>query len=153
MDPVVIVGLARTPIGGFMGDLRAISAPNLGAAAVRSALERARLPGDAVDEVLIRGLVLVGRIDYVSNLKRRLSPKQADAGCEDEHHPRHERAARKPRAGDHHHRRAGCLRRQMIGDRTHDTGRHRDQQNHRQREKYQALQSTSLTGERWRGES
>ncbi len=60
MDPVVIVGLARTPIGGFLGDLRAISAPNLGAAAVRSALERARLPGDAVDEVLMGNVLAAG---------------------------------------------------------------------------------------------
>ncbi|MBX6322746.1 MAG: acetyl-CoA C-acetyltransferase, partial [Rhodospirillaceae bacterium] len=42
-DPVVIVGAARTPIGAFQGELRAKSAPELGAAAIRAALERAGL--------------------------------------------------------------------------------------------------------------
>lgn len=60
MDPVVVVGLARTPIGGFMGDLGAFSAPELGAAALRSALERARLQGGDVDEVLMGNVLSAG---------------------------------------------------------------------------------------------
>jgi acetyl-CoA acetyltransferase len=39
-DPVVVVGAARTPIGGFLGELKDISAPALGAAAIRAALAR-----------------------------------------------------------------------------------------------------------------
>ena len=35
-DPIVIVGLARTPMGGFQGELGPLSAPQLGAAAIRS---------------------------------------------------------------------------------------------------------------------
>ncbi len=50
---VAIVGAARTPIGRYGGTLRATHPAALGAAAARAALERATLPSDAVDEVLI----------------------------------------------------------------------------------------------------
>ncbi|MNO71897.1 Acetyl-CoA acetyltransferase [compost metagenome] len=52
-DPIVIVSAARTPMGGFLGDFKDVSAANLGAAAVRAAVERARLnPGEVDDAVL-----------------------------------------------------------------------------------------------------
>jgi acetyl-CoA C-acetyltransferase len=56
-DPIVIAGAARTPIGGFQGDLKDATAPELGAAAIRASVERASIPYDAVDEVLM-GCVL-----------------------------------------------------------------------------------------------
>jgi len=56
-DPVVIVGAARTAIGGFLGDFKDVPAPGLGAAAIRAALERAGVAADGVDEVLM-GCVL-----------------------------------------------------------------------------------------------
>ncbi|PXW93998.1 acetyl-CoA C-acetyltransferase [Sphaerotilus hippei] len=56
-DPVVIVSAARTPLGAFQGDLAALSAPQLGAVALRAAVERAGLPAAQVDEVLM-GCVL-----------------------------------------------------------------------------------------------
>ncbi len=56
-DPIVIVGMARTPMGGFQGDLSAVSSPELGAAAIRGAIEIAGLNGDDIDEVLM-GCVL-----------------------------------------------------------------------------------------------
>ncbi|WP_028240217.1 acetyl-CoA C-acyltransferase [Stutzerimonas azotifigens] len=56
-DPVVIVGIARTPMGAFLGDLAPLSAPQLGAAAIRAAVERSGLAAGAVDEVLF-GCVL-----------------------------------------------------------------------------------------------
>lgn len=56
-DPVVIVGTARTPIGGFQGELKGATAPDLGAAAIRAALQRSRVDADAVDEVVF-GCVL-----------------------------------------------------------------------------------------------
>lgn len=56
-DPIVIAGAARTPIGGFQGDLKDATAPELGATAIRASLERATLPGEAVDEVFF-GCVL-----------------------------------------------------------------------------------------------
>ncbi|UTW45086.1 acetyl-CoA C-acyltransferase [bacterium SCSIO 12696] len=56
-DPIVIVGMARTPMGGFQGDFSAVSATELGATAIRAALERSGLQPDQVDEVLM-GCVL-----------------------------------------------------------------------------------------------
>jgi len=40
-DPVVIVGVARTPMGGFAGDFASLAASDLGAVAIRAAVERA----------------------------------------------------------------------------------------------------------------
>src|SRR5437763_3591094 len=57
MREVVIVGSARTPIGAFQGELGSIPAPQLGATAIRAALERARVSPDAVGEVYM-GCVL-----------------------------------------------------------------------------------------------
>ncbi len=56
-DPIVIVSAVRTPMGGFQGDLKGLTAPQLGAAAIRAAVERAGIAHDAVDEVLF-GCVL-----------------------------------------------------------------------------------------------
>lgn len=56
-DPIVIVSAVRTPMGGFQGDLKGLTAPQLGAAAIRAAVERAGIATDAVDEVLF-GCVL-----------------------------------------------------------------------------------------------
>ena len=56
-DPVVIVSVARTPMGGFQGDFKGLTAPQLGAAAIRAAVERAGVPADGVEEVLF-GCVL-----------------------------------------------------------------------------------------------
>ncbi|MEQ7921554.1 acetyl-CoA C-acyltransferase [Xanthomonas sp. WHRI 1810A] len=57
MDPVVIVSAVRTPMGGFQGDLKTLTAPQLGAAAIRAAVERAGLGPADIDEVLF-GCVL-----------------------------------------------------------------------------------------------
>lgn len=57
VDHIVIVGAARTPMGGFQGELAGVTASELGASAIKAALERAGLKGDAVDEVLM-GCVL-----------------------------------------------------------------------------------------------
>ncbi|SES85741.1 thiolase family protein [Stigmatella erecta] len=54
---VVIVGAARTPIGAFQGSLSKLTAPQLGAVAIKAALERAGVKPDAVQEVLM-GCVL-----------------------------------------------------------------------------------------------
>lgn len=57
MDPVVIVGAARTPMGGFQGAFSDLSAADLGAVALGEALWRAGVPAEDVDEVLM-GCVL-----------------------------------------------------------------------------------------------
>ncbi len=56
-DPIVIVSAARTPMGGFQGELKGFTAPELGAAAIRAAVERAKLAPEAVEEVIM-GCVL-----------------------------------------------------------------------------------------------
>ncbi|MFJ4140910.1 acetyl-CoA C-acyltransferase [Pseudomonas fragi] len=56
-DPVVIVSAARTPMGGFQGDFKGLTAPQLGAAAIRAAVERAGVGDNGVEEVLF-GCVL-----------------------------------------------------------------------------------------------
>jgi acetyl-CoA C-acetyltransferase len=56
-DPIVIVAAKRTPIGAFQGVLSGATAPQLGAAAVRAAIEASGLKGDDVSEVIM-GCVL-----------------------------------------------------------------------------------------------
>jgi acetyl-CoA C-acetyltransferase len=56
-DSIVIVGAARTPLGGFQGKLKAVTAPELGATAIRAALERSGLKDKLPDEVFM-GCVL-----------------------------------------------------------------------------------------------
>lgn len=56
-DPIVIVGQARTPIGGLLGDLSGVSATALGSAAIAAAVSRAGLEPGAIEE-LIMGCVL-----------------------------------------------------------------------------------------------
>ncbi len=56
-DPIVIVSAVRTPMGDFQGELKSLTAPQLGAAAIRAAVERAGISADSVEEVLF-GCVL-----------------------------------------------------------------------------------------------
>jgi acetyl-CoA C-acetyltransferase len=56
-DPIVIVSAARTPMGGFQGELKGFAAPELGAAAIRAAVERAKIKPEDVQEVIM-GCVL-----------------------------------------------------------------------------------------------
>src|SRR5262245_54637203 len=56
-DPIVIVSVARTPMGGFQGELKGFTAPELGAAAIRAAVERAKIRPEDVSEVIM-GCVL-----------------------------------------------------------------------------------------------
>jgi acetyl-CoA C-acetyltransferase len=56
-DPIVIVSVARTPVGAMMGELSGLAATDLGAAAIRAALERSGLKAEQVQEVIM-GCVL-----------------------------------------------------------------------------------------------
>ena len=60
-DRIVIVSAARTPIGGLLGDLSSLSAHQLGAIAVKAAVERAGITGDAVNEVLLGNCLMAGQ--------------------------------------------------------------------------------------------
>ena len=60
-DPIVIVGAARTPMGGFQGDFSSLTASDLGAVAIKAAVERARiLPAD-VQELLFGNCLMAGQ--------------------------------------------------------------------------------------------
>ncbi|HGM5579397.1 TPA: acetyl-CoA C-acyltransferase [Pseudomonas putida] len=56
-DPIVIVSAVRTPMGGLQGDLKSLSAPQLGSVAIRAAVERAGIDAASVEQVLF-GCVL-----------------------------------------------------------------------------------------------
>ena len=56
-DPVVIVGLARTPMGAFQGAFSSVTAPQLGAAAIKAAMEEAGVAADKVEQTIM-GCVL-----------------------------------------------------------------------------------------------
>ena len=56
-DPIVIVGAARTPMGAFQGELKEFAAAELGAVAIRAAVERAGIEAEEVEEVIM-GCVL-----------------------------------------------------------------------------------------------
>jgi len=60
-DPVVIVSAARTPIGALLGELSGRPAWDLGAVAIAAALQRAGVPRDAVDEVLMSNVLTAGQ--------------------------------------------------------------------------------------------
>ena len=52
-DPIVVAGMARTPIGNFLGAFAGVSTPELGARAIEAALERGKVKKDDVDEVIM----------------------------------------------------------------------------------------------------
>lgn len=60
-DPIVIVSAARTPIGGLLGDFSGLQAWELAAVAIKAAVERAGVPGDSVDEVLMGNCLMAGQ--------------------------------------------------------------------------------------------
>ena len=59
-DPVVVVSAARTPMGAFMGDLKSLSAPGLGAVAISAAVGRAALRPDSIEEVIMGNVLPAG---------------------------------------------------------------------------------------------
>jgi acetyl-CoA C-acetyltransferase len=61
LDPIVIVSAARTPIGGLLGDFSSLAAHQLGAVAIKAAVERAGITGDAVNEVLFGNCLMAGQ--------------------------------------------------------------------------------------------
>jgi acetyl-CoA C-acetyltransferase len=60
-DPIVIVSAARTPIGGLLGDFSGLQGWELGAVAIQAAVERAGVPGDSIDEVLMGNCLMAGQ--------------------------------------------------------------------------------------------
>jgi acetyl-CoA C-acetyltransferase len=60
-DSIVILGAARTPMGGFQGDFSSLSAHDLGGAAIKAAIERAGIAPEKVDEVLFGNCLMAGQ--------------------------------------------------------------------------------------------
>jgi acetyl-CoA C-acetyltransferase len=60
-DPIVIASAARTPIGGLLGDFTSLAAWELGAVAIQAAVQRAGVPGDSIDEVLMGNCLMAGQ--------------------------------------------------------------------------------------------
>ncbi len=61
VDPVVIVGAARTPMGAFQGDFSALAAHDLGAVAIRAAVERAGIKPEAVNDVIFGNCLMAAQ--------------------------------------------------------------------------------------------
>jgi acetyl-CoA C-acetyltransferase len=60
-DPIVIVGAARTPMGAFQGDFSSLSANDLGAVAIKAAVERAGIAADSVEHVYFGNCLMAGQ--------------------------------------------------------------------------------------------
>lgn len=60
-EPVVLVSVARTPMGGMLGSLSGLAAHELGAIAIKAAVERAGIPADAIDEVIMGNVLQAGQ--------------------------------------------------------------------------------------------
>ncbi|MEO8738560.1 MAG: acetyl-CoA C-acyltransferase [Casimicrobiaceae bacterium] len=60
-DPIVIAGAARTPIGALLGDFATLSASDLGAVAIKAAIERSGIKADEVEELIFGNCLLAGQ--------------------------------------------------------------------------------------------
>lgn len=80
-DPIVIVGTARTPMGGFQGDFAPLRSPDLGAAAIRAAVERAGVVPEDIEDIIM-GCVLPAGLGQAPARQAALGaglPKQTGA--------------------------------------------------------------------------
>ena len=59
-DPTVILSAARTPIGSFLGGLASLRAPELGAIAIRCAVERSGIGPEVIEEVFMGNVIQAG---------------------------------------------------------------------------------------------
>ncbi len=80
-DPVVIVGSARTPMGGFQGDLKDVTAPQLGASAIKAAVERSGIKPEEVEEVIMGLCLFAGLGQAPSRQASRFAGLPDSAGC------------------------------------------------------------------------
>lgn len=80
-DPIVIVGAARTPMGGFQGDFSSLTAAQLGSVAIRAAVERSGLAADLVEEVLMGCVLQAGQGQAPARQAALLAGLPLSAGC------------------------------------------------------------------------
>lgn len=60
IDAIVIVSVARTPMGAFQGDLASLAAPQLGAIAIRAAIDRSGIDANLIDEAYVGNVLSAG---------------------------------------------------------------------------------------------
>src|SRR5208282_2497046 len=80
-DPIAIVGVARTPIGGLQGDFATLSASDLGAVAIKAALQRAGVAASAVDTVIMGCVLPAGQGQAPARQAALKAGLPVSAGC------------------------------------------------------------------------
>ena len=80
-DPIVIAGAARTPIGGLLGDFATLSASELGAVAIKAALERAGVEAGSVDKVIMGCVLPAGQGQAPARQAALTAGLPTAAGC------------------------------------------------------------------------
>jgi acetyl-CoA C-acetyltransferase len=80
-DPIVIVGAARTPMAAFQGDFATLAASDLGAAAIRAAVERAGIAPDDVERVIFGCVLPAGQGQAPARQAALKAGLPAAAGC------------------------------------------------------------------------
>ncbi len=80
-DPVVIVGAARTPMGGFQGDFTSLAASELGAVAIKAAIARAGLKPEDVQEVIMGNVLPAGQGQAPARQASLKAGVPLSAGC------------------------------------------------------------------------
>jgi len=80
-DPIVIVGSARTPMGGFQGRLSDVSAPELGGVAIRAAVERAGVKPEDIEDVVMGLCLFAGLKQAPARQAAHHAGLSWDAGC------------------------------------------------------------------------
>jgi len=80
-DPIVIVSAARTPMGSFQGGFSSLTAANLGAVAIRAAVERAGIDANLVDEVLMGCVLQAGQGQAPARQAALQAGLTLSAGC------------------------------------------------------------------------
>ena len=82
-DPIVIVGAARTPIGGFMGAFASLTASELGGVAIKAAVQRSGVPVEQIEELIFGNCLLAGQGQAPA---RQASIRAGLAACHQLHH-------------------------------------------------------------------
>ncbi|HEV7800635.1 MAG TPA: acetyl-CoA C-acyltransferase [Burkholderiales bacterium] len=80
-DTIVIASAARTPMGGFQGALKGLTARDLGASAIRAAVERAGIAPDDVDEVIMGNVLPAGQGQAPARQASLLAGLPESTGC------------------------------------------------------------------------
>jgi acetyl-CoA C-acetyltransferase len=80
-DPIVIVGAARTPMGGFQGDFASLAASELGAVAIRAAVQRAGIDPSVVDKAIFGCVLPAGQGQAPARQAALKAGLPLSAGC------------------------------------------------------------------------